>query len=88
MMGHKICFDGEIWLIIPKLSLLPHLICSNVKIHEIGDTQLYPIWPLFLKERICTNISKCTEKGCKNENGRVASIEGIQLKIGHLCPYL
>ena len=23
MMGHKICVDGEIWLIIPKLSLLP-----------------------------------------------------------------
>ena len=22
-MGHKICFDGEIWQIIPKLSLLP-----------------------------------------------------------------
>ena len=22
MMGHKICFYGEIWLIIPKLSLL------------------------------------------------------------------
>ena len=72
MMGHKICFDGEIWLIIPKLSLLLHLIWSNVKIHEIGDTQLYPIWRLFLKERICSNMSKCTGKGCKNENGRVA----------------
>ena len=22
MMGHKICFYGEIWLIIPKLSML------------------------------------------------------------------
>ena len=30
MMGHKICFYGEIWLIIPKLSLLPLLICSTV----------------------------------------------------------
>ena len=29
MMGHKICFYGEIWLIIPKLSLLPLLICST-----------------------------------------------------------
>ena len=26
MMGHKICLYGEIWLIIPKLSLLPFLI--------------------------------------------------------------
>ena len=29
MMGHKIGFNGEIWLIIPKLSLLPLLICST-----------------------------------------------------------
>ena len=25
MMGHNICFYGEIWVIIPKLSLLPLL---------------------------------------------------------------
>ena len=30
MRGNKICFYGEIWLIIPKLSLLPPLIWSNV----------------------------------------------------------
>ena len=29
MMGHKTCFHGEIWLIIPKLSLLPLLIWSS-----------------------------------------------------------
>ena len=29
MMGHKICFYGEIWLIIPKLSLLLLLIWST-----------------------------------------------------------
>ena len=29
MMGHKICFYGEIWLIFPKLSLLPLLIRST-----------------------------------------------------------
>ena len=29
MMGHKICFYGEIWLIIPKLSLLPLLMWST-----------------------------------------------------------
>ena len=28
MMGHKICFSGEIWPIIPKLSLLLLLIWS------------------------------------------------------------
>ena len=31
-MGHKICFDGEIWLIIPELSLSPLFIWSTVKI--------------------------------------------------------
>ena len=30
MMSHKICFCREIWLIIPKLSLLPHFIWSTV----------------------------------------------------------
>ena len=29
MMGHKICFYGEIWLIIPKLSVLPFLIWTT-----------------------------------------------------------
>ena len=30
MMGRKICFYGEIWLIIPKLSLLPIRTWSTV----------------------------------------------------------
>ena len=30
MMGRKICFHGEMWVIIPKLSLLPLLICTTV----------------------------------------------------------
>ena len=28
-MGHNICFEGEIWKIIPKLSFLPLLIWST-----------------------------------------------------------
>ena len=31
MMGHKIFFNGEIWIIILKLSLLPFLIWSTGK---------------------------------------------------------
>ena len=31
MMGHKICFYGEIWLIIPKLSLLPLLMGNTAR---------------------------------------------------------
>ena len=31
MMGHKICFYGEIWLIIFELPLSPLLILSTVK---------------------------------------------------------
>ena len=30
MVGHKICFYGEIWLIVPKLSLLIPLIWRTV----------------------------------------------------------
>ena len=48
MMGHKICFYGEIWLIIPKLSLLPLLIWStgegfdrNSEINFV-DFSIYP----------------------------------------------
>ena len=29
MMGHIICFNGKIWIIIPKLFLLPLLIWST-----------------------------------------------------------
>ena len=40
MMGHKICFYEEIWIIIRKLSLLLPLIWSTVHITS---------WPLVLK---------------------------------------
>ena len=30
-MGHEICFYGEIWLIIPNISLLPLFICGMCK---------------------------------------------------------
>ena len=32
MMGHKICFYREMWLIIPKLSPLPLLIWSTMPV--------------------------------------------------------
>ena len=34
MVGHKICFYGEMWLIIPELSLLLLLIWSSVPCHS------------------------------------------------------
>ena len=40
MMGHKICFYGEIWIIIPKLSLLPLLIWSTGKSSLPGNYHL------------------------------------------------
>ena len=47
MMGHKICFYGEIWLIIPKLSLLSLPIWSTellafVKMAEELDSSHLP----------------------------------------------
>ena len=41
MMGHKMHFYGKIWLIIPKLSLLPRLIWSTdtaFGYHEYADS--------------------------------------------------
>ena len=43
MMGHKICFSGDLWTIIPKLSLLPFLIgallcCGNIR--DIAELQI------------------------------------------------
>ena len=40
MRGHKICFYGEIWLIIPELSLLPLL---NWSIDMSVDFWMYSI---------------------------------------------
>ena len=37
MRGHKICFNGEMWIIIPKLSMLPLLIWSTGNLHFIED---------------------------------------------------
>ena len=37
MMGHKICFSEEIWIIIPKLSLLLLLIWSPAYRAKSGD---------------------------------------------------
>ena len=42
MMGHKIRFYEEIWLIIPKLSLLPLLIWSTDVYGVCGITHLSP----------------------------------------------
>ena len=48
MMGHKICFNGELWLIMRKLLLLRLLICSTVS----GGKHL--------KEKIIVPICTCT----------------------------
>ena len=39
MMGHKICFYEEIWLIIPKLTLLPFL--SGVLILTTSSMEIF-----------------------------------------------
>ena len=67
MVGHKICLCGEIWPIIPKLSLLPLFILSTVVL-EFADsarreTPCY--WPdlapsdFFLFSNLKTHIREC-----------------------------
>ena len=53
MMGHKIRSDEEIWLIIPKLSLLPLLIWSTDSISVITEYD----YDLLLKLCVKFNIS-------------------------------
>ena len=48
MMGHKMCFYGEIRLIIPKLSLLSLLIWSTLQRHA-----------QIMKQQVIKNISLC-----------------------------
>ena len=61
MMGHKICFYGEMWLIIPELSLLLPLIWSSVgpfhmlSCHNIGQ--------LFTIRRLLSDILSVVCKG-------------------------
>ena len=46
MRGHKICFHGEIWIIIPKLSLLPLPIWSTdwiVHFQENGVDKIFKL---------------------------------------------
>ena len=45
MIGLKICFNGAIWLIIPKLSLLPLLIWSTIYHTENSKTRATRIDP-------------------------------------------
>ena len=63
MMGHKICFYGGIWLIIPKLSLLPLLIRSQASVEVscefLRDLQTKPYHVLrLLQEAKLLKISK------------------------------
>ena len=48
MMGHKICFYGNIWIIIPNLSLLLLLIWST--------DQLKEPWPYVESTWFCASI--------------------------------
>ena len=54
MMGHKIYFDGKMWLIIPKLSLLLLLIWSSALFYMIYLSEWYvPIE----KKKVLLNIN-------------------------------
>ena len=68
MMGHKMCFYGEIWIIISKLILLPLLIWITgiVKGYEnmkyfgdiVSDRDTFAKYYLFPKINNCNNISQ------------------------------
>ena len=43
MMGYKICFNGEIWIIIPKLFLFPLLIWSTEILVQNNQGNVYAL---------------------------------------------
>ena len=61
MMGHKICFHGEIWLIIPKLSLLSLLIWSTVYANTLQIFAEKKNVRGFHSAKILTRIGKSTD---------------------------
>ena len=45
MMGHKICYYGEIWIIIPKLSSLPlHIWTTGLIFNLVNFITLGGCW--------------------------------------------
>ena len=72
MMGHKICFNTEMWLIIPKLALLPLLIWSaeNYCINlggccscSISRMLKFCIKMLYVMSKVLSDELLCTQTG-------------------------
>ena len=72
MMGHKICFNTEIWLIIPKLALLPLLIwraenyCINLDgccSCSISRMLKFCIKMLYVMSKVLSDELLCTQTG-------------------------
>ena len=56
MMGHNLCFYREIWLIIPKLSLLPLLIIMSSAHSVRVNTHIFRLNKIVC---VCLNEMKC-----------------------------
>ena len=77
MMGHKICFDGELWIIIPKLSLLLLLIWSTDSYNTNADAKKKR--KILTKGRYVSCIKQRNMKNaCRLKGGREKDI-GIYL---------
>ena len=77
MRGHEICFYGELWLIIPKLSLFPLLIWSS-EITQAGNMEERPLTSGDLK------ISDKRQGGVDLETGHyLGLLQEFQPKRAH-----
>ena len=83
MMGHKICFYGEIWLVIPKLSLLSLLIWSTVRRGNCASftSTASPIGGHLLRGSISLKELTSLEHSDKNENSTITSHESTSMHI-------
>ena len=88
-MSHKVCFYGEIWLIIPKLSLLEH--CKFKLFHLLGNYSNgfrcpnFFILSIYLSqvERWCVSI---LPQGSSGDEITTTSIDLKMLICGSLIP--
>ena len=78
MMGHKICFSGEIWLIIPKLSLLPLLIHYSTDKGKIkfSGIALWEVWGI--QQYLC--LASCSASPTQDTKKKISESHTRQKK--------
>ena len=86
MMGHKICFYEEIWIIIPKLSLLLLLTWSTAFIHQVKSLKFTKKVTLEAsvekKKKDVHSRSAISEQNCTEITNAVYNVQQLSVANG------